>query len=439
MPGEFDHKIWSVTDFKRYHNGTMPDAERHALEKASLEDPFLLDALDGYANVAHPQEDVTAIKERLWPTNKKQAPVLWYKRTKPDMLWKAAAVFIIVGGLGWLIYSNNQENNTEAARDNFAAVEKTTVPNNNNAAILAPDSFPGNSSVASTEISETAKGNQSIAPQSPPAFKEAAPPEDESITRVEKPKASENSKDATVIISVPDPQAGRVVAEEAKSAYNETAKKEQIIGNNLVSGRIVNQQGQPVPYASVVLPDNQGIAADANGNFSIRNSNAANDKVTIKANAVGYETTNAVVANNSTDNNIVLKETDQQFNEVVVTSGFNTRRSSRAPASAQKTKATQWTAKNSKVVLKNATPVNGWNEFYNFMNDSTDLKTFASGKKGRVVLSFSLDNTGKITDYKLKEKLYPAADSLSQLILLQSPPLRIVNAGKKAEASFFFK
>ena len=43
-----NHINYTSEDFKRYYSGTMTAAERHALEKAALDDPFLADALEGY-------------------------------------------------------------------------------------------------------------------------------------------------------------------------------------------------------------------------------------------------------------------------------------------------------------------------------------------------------------------------------------------------------
>jgi len=44
------HINYTYADIRRYYEGQMSPAERHALEAAALEDPFLADAVDGYAN-----------------------------------------------------------------------------------------------------------------------------------------------------------------------------------------------------------------------------------------------------------------------------------------------------------------------------------------------------------------------------------------------------
>ena len=56
---------YSASDIERYHAGTMTASERHALEKAALEDPFLADALEGYTYSATAQLDLEKIKARL--------------------------------------------------------------------------------------------------------------------------------------------------------------------------------------------------------------------------------------------------------------------------------------------------------------------------------------------------------------------------------------
>jgi hypothetical protein len=39
---------FTASDIERYYSGKMSPQERHALEKAALDDPFLADALEGY-------------------------------------------------------------------------------------------------------------------------------------------------------------------------------------------------------------------------------------------------------------------------------------------------------------------------------------------------------------------------------------------------------
>jgi len=63
---------YNASDFARYHSGTMPPDEMHALEKAALEDPFLADALDGYAFSKKPEKELDEIRMRLDKKRKQQ-------------------------------------------------------------------------------------------------------------------------------------------------------------------------------------------------------------------------------------------------------------------------------------------------------------------------------------------------------------------------------
>ncbi len=42
-------KNFTAADIEKYHKGLLSAKERHDLEKAALDDPFLADALEGYA------------------------------------------------------------------------------------------------------------------------------------------------------------------------------------------------------------------------------------------------------------------------------------------------------------------------------------------------------------------------------------------------------
>ena len=42
-------KRFTAADIEKYHKGLLSAKEKNALEKASLDDPFLADALEGYS------------------------------------------------------------------------------------------------------------------------------------------------------------------------------------------------------------------------------------------------------------------------------------------------------------------------------------------------------------------------------------------------------
>ena len=65
MPGQ-KHIMYTAADLERYHNGKMNAKERHALEKAALDDPFLSDALEGYSVTSgNAVSDIDLLNKRL--------------------------------------------------------------------------------------------------------------------------------------------------------------------------------------------------------------------------------------------------------------------------------------------------------------------------------------------------------------------------------------
>jgi TonB family protein len=102
MTPSSENNSFTAKDIERYHSGTMSATERNALEKAALEDPFLADALEGYAYTSTPSADLQNLQARLneRTRKKKSAPVVIFGNT-----WmRAAVVLFVVAGGGWLAY-----------------------------------------------------------------------------------------------------------------------------------------------------------------------------------------------------------------------------------------------------------------------------------------------------------------------------------------------
>jgi outer membrane biosynthesis protein TonB len=99
---------FTAGDIERYHSGKMPPEERHALEKAALDDPFLADALEGYAFTSTPTADLAKIQLRLDKKKDQKKVVPLFQKYK----WlSVAALFIIIAGTGWLVYDLQKKEN----------------------------------------------------------------------------------------------------------------------------------------------------------------------------------------------------------------------------------------------------------------------------------------------------------------------------------------
>ena len=115
-------KEYNAASFFRYHNGLMSEVEMHELEKASLEDPFLADALDGYIYSADPVNEVDGIKKILSThSSKKSATIVNFK--KYALNYGIAASFIIIFISFYFILKPKKNYPSE-----FAKNEKKVIP-----------------------------------------------------------------------------------------------------------------------------------------------------------------------------------------------------------------------------------------------------------------------------------------------------------------------
>src|SRR5688500_9534868 len=93
-------KLYTAADFANYHAGKMPPGEMNALEKAALEDPFLEDALEGYAHTTAIENDIEELNDRLGKRRKKKN--IFFLSFAENKWWRIAALFFIIGGSAWL-------------------------------------------------------------------------------------------------------------------------------------------------------------------------------------------------------------------------------------------------------------------------------------------------------------------------------------------------
>jgi hypothetical protein len=119
-------QTYNAKDFVNYHEGKMNAQEMHALELAALEDPFLSDALDGYANTADHKNDIDYLQEKLLAKNNSSKVIALYPSLKNKWIRVAAAVVIFVG-LGYLFFDLNKQNTENAlAKKEVANTAPTT-------------------------------------------------------------------------------------------------------------------------------------------------------------------------------------------------------------------------------------------------------------------------------------------------------------------------
>src|SRR5690349_4306981 len=114
---EKKHKIFTAADIEKYHKGLLSPGEMNELEKAALDDPFLADALEGYAATnVNIQADLSDLENKMKNRLDAGKVVSMKPRTKRSQWWRVAAAIVLMGGLGVLTYklSSNKNKNSLA-------------------------------------------------------------------------------------------------------------------------------------------------------------------------------------------------------------------------------------------------------------------------------------------------------------------------------------
>ena len=118
MSGNHHIPVFDASDIDRYLKGEMSAPDMHALERAALDDPFLADAIEGFALHQHKPDassipaEMDELQSRLrQKTAPARKPVVFY-------IWRAAAAIIILIGAGLVtrnILSGNKPESLEIA------------------------------------------------------------------------------------------------------------------------------------------------------------------------------------------------------------------------------------------------------------------------------------------------------------------------------------
>lgn len=105
MSNDNHTRTFTAVDIEKYHKGLLSPKEMHAMEKAALDDPFLADALEGYAAAGvNAEADIAELKKRL-DEKAEAARVIPIYGSKSSFPWLRAAVLILfIAGAGLLSY-----------------------------------------------------------------------------------------------------------------------------------------------------------------------------------------------------------------------------------------------------------------------------------------------------------------------------------------------
>lgn len=361
-------------DIERYRSNRMTNAERHALEKRALSDPFLADAIEG-AN-AVPAEEFAADLQDL--QGKIKTPV----RGTGFRLRLAAGVLLAVA-LGWLIWNPRvlTKTNSEQAQSTGSAV---------------PDSIE--QGIAETKPSgeppaDAASGDSQPATQPEVTTLSAAQPQE---------STSGSAKAAPSRVAESKEEAATEVETENRKASPENLSKRSASPTPVVSGKVTEAE-DGIPLANVVVKDaqtRQETKTRGDGSYSLP---VTSDQPVLRYSFPGLQSAERR-AGQGIPTDVQLVDDGNQPSEVIAFAPGNW--SSDTPDD-----------------LELAVPQAGLPAYHQYLVQNVRLPEAArhAGTSGKVTVSFTVDTDGSIRDLRVIKGLGHGCDEETMRLVQTGP------------------
>ena len=382
---------YSAADLARYHAGGMSQTEMHQLEKAALADPFLAEALEGYAYDGAASDNIALLKKQLAGRSKQKPGFFLYSPAAAPWL-RVAAIFILFTGMGYAFYRlNDKEKNKELSKNTFK-----------------------DKKAESPVISSSERPADPINPE----------PVTEKLSAL--PGRSERSNKQ---MSVPGAATGQSAADslmqEAKY-FTRTADGVSTAKDNnketILSGKVTNNKGQPVEGAVVKITGNDAAVTDENGRFKVQ----ANQQQANMATATG---------DYSSNNRLDKKMGPSAKNERDYNNAYPNLRGAPVAENGVTLNNALENKSDIEATHHQLQPIDSV-VFINYLDKNLKEVMMLSGKpyEGTVILSFTVNKKGDPENIKVEVPLCPPCDEQA-VVLLKKGPKWISAGGSKRQVA----
>ena len=357
-----------------YIQGLRKGKEAHRLEKESMKDPFLADAIDGYNQVeGNHEQRIEQLRIQISARSTK-------KRNTYAIIWSVAACLVI--GFGISSYFLFLKETPEPVIPIIPQKEIALVPTK-----TKTDSTP--ISPVSTKQAEKkdiiAKSRTTIS-KPPSAPITTMPMEEETSGQM----VAATDEEVIMTTGASDPESVKKMR---------IAKMAVIPTNDIIKGKVTDQKGEPLIGASVMYKGtNIGTVTDVNGEFSLLKK-AENKQLT--AQYIGYDPVEVPVDASRTML-IAMNEDQKGLSEVVVVGhGVNKK--------ANKDNTPQ--------------PVDGKRKYLKYLKKNLVRPTdeTCAQVKGKVVLTFLVNRDGRPFHIKVKKSLCESSDKEAIRLVQEGP------------------
>ncbi len=459
-------KNFTGADIEKYHRGLLSAKEKHDLEKAALDDPFLADALEGYAvaGVDH-TADMNELGKRLSEKVETAKVITMKTGGKSSFPWlRAAAMVILFAGAGLLakqlFFTRHSSNDIAQAEPQKTGETKATDTNQINKVVVSSttdsiqtkngtrifpsgqnektftvttrDSTPG----AITKTDVDGQGNITTGGVTPVTINTNQPV-------VTAPKPAEESKRDVVIAPASNADIKEIAKDGIKDKQEKNHKKnidreednvaavspgnderqnkgavttsrkvneEQYYRNqvsNTFRGRVTDANNVGLPFAKVynANDNNAGTYTDASGNFNITYPDSV---LTVQVRSLGFENTHVQLRNNVPENQVILQD-DKSLSEVVI--------SNQKPNAAARNRMA-----NKK--LEEPEPADGWDKYDTYLTNNLNVPEELKSQQvisGQVEVSFEVDKNGEPVNFKIVKSLCRKCDKEAIRLIKEGP------------------
>lgn len=391
MPDNLEHnKNYTLADINRYLKGEMNPDEKYLLEKAALDDPFLADAIEGYkeAELVDATMDVTELQQRL---NERSS--LSKRERKAGKVWwsMAAAVLLLMSvfGVRYLIQNPSDKMMSENMVES-AEVQDSSV------ALAAP---------AEHENADTAAGISA----------------DQMITSAPAKKTAP-SVVASSPAKVQEDKSGRVMSDKAQleelpmEAAPLKAESVSLPPKYIFKGKVTDGQDRGLPYVNIRTPSVDTFT-NLQGDFVFADSSASVD---VSVRSEGYATVQKIFSGTDTESHIRLQLLARQSKKTAV----------RDLAKVKEKQITE----------AQAVPEAGMAAYRIYLENNKRLPATGNEKaKGSVTVSFMVDQSGKLYDFKIENSTCVECNEEALRLVREGPGWKSISSGSaKAQIQIDF-
>ena len=398
-----------------YIRGLRKGKEAHRLEKESMQDPFLADAMDGYNQVeGNHEQRIEKLRMQVSAHSAK-------KKSTYAITWSIAACLIIGFGIRSYFLFLKKSMTDEV----FIAEESVSIKLAEPAAPPTP-AIPATPTVPATPQKEIALATTKVKTDSTPISEITARQADKKDMIAEIQTTSQPQGAPVAAVPMMEEVSEETAALQEVVATIDTFESESdkkmklakvatiLPQNNMIKGRVTDGKGEPLIGASVTYKGtNIGTITNMNGEFSLVKKD---DKKRLTAEYIGYDPVEIQVDTSRTML-IAMNENKQALNEVVVV-GYGAKKNKKSTTLGSDAKVKEQTEKEI-----TPQPVIGKRSYQKYLKEHlvrpTDEK--CAQVKGKVVLTFLINKEGRPFYIKVKESLCESADKEAIRLIQEGP------------------